>query len=108
MPSSSLYGELVWRDPASGFHSGVEVRHNDKVYVDDANSESAAAYTIWNLRAGFEQRGKNWRLREFVRIDNVADRNYIGSVIVAAGFQRFYEPAPGRNFLLGVQAAVSF
>lgn len=108
VPSSSLYGELVWRHPASGFHSGVEVRHNDKVYVDDANSESAAAYTIWNLRAGFEQRGKNWRLSEFVRVDNVADRNYIGSVIVAAGFQRFYEPAPGRNFLLGVQAAMRF
>ncbi len=108
VPSSSLYGELVWRHPASGFHSGVEVRRNGKIYVDDANSESAAAYTVWNLRAGFEQRGKNWRLSEFVRVDNVADRNYIGSVIVAATFQRFYEPAPGRNFLLGVQAAMRF
>lgn len=108
VPSSSLYGELVWRHRASGFHSGIEVRRNGRVYVDDANSESASAYTVWNLRAGFEQRGKNWRLSEFVRVDNVADRDYIGSVIVAASFQRFYEPAPGRNFLLGVQAALSF
>lgn len=108
VPSSSLYGELVWRHLESGFHSGVELRHNGKVYVDDANSESAAAYTVWNLRAGFEQRGKNWRLSEFLRIDNIADRNYIGSVIVAAAGSRFYEPAPGRNFLLGVHAAMRF
>lgn len=108
VPSSSLYGELVWRDPASGFHSGIEIRRNGRVYVNDANSESAPAYTVWNLRAGFEQRGKNWRLSEFVRADNVADRNYIGSVIVAATGNRFYEPAPGRNFLLGIQATTSF
>ncbi|MBX9810975.1 MAG: TonB-dependent receptor [Burkholderiales bacterium] len=108
VPSSSLYGELVWRHPASGFHSGVEARSNGKVHVNDANSASAAGYTVWNLRAGFEQRGKNWRLNEFARIDNIADRRYIGSVIVAESNNRFYEPAPGRNFLLGIQAAMRF
>lgn len=108
VPASSLYGELVWREPASGFHSGVEVRRNGKVYVDDANSESAPAYTVFNLRAGFEQRGKNWRLSEFVRIDNISDRRYIGSVIVAATANRYYEPAPGRNFVLGIQATANF
>jgi iron complex outermembrane receptor protein len=108
VPASSLYGELVWREPASGFHSGVEIRRNGRVYVDDANSESAAAYTVFNLRAGFEQRGKNWRFSEFVRIDNITDRRYIGSVIVAATANRYYEPAPGRNFLLGIQATANF
>ncbi len=57
-----------------GFHAGVEVRHNGKVYVNDPNTEAASAYTVWNLRAGFEQRGRNWRISEFVRVDNVADR----------------------------------
>lgn len=108
VPPSSLYGELVWRHPASGFHSGAELRRNGKVFVDDANSEAAAAYTVWNLRAGFEQRGRNWRLSEFVRIDNVADHKYVGSVIVADGNRRFYEPAPGRNWLVGVNASVRF
>jgi iron complex outermembrane receptor protein len=84
------------------------VSHNGRIYVDDANSQSAASYTIANLRAGFEQRMRQWRFTQFVRVDNIADRQYIGSVIVAEANGRFYEPAPGRNWLGGVSAQVSF
>jgi iron complex outermembrane receptor protein len=108
VPATSLFGEVVWRHVPAGFHAGVEVRHSGKVYVNDPNTDSAAAYTIWNLRAGFEQRGRNWRLSEFVRVNNVSDRQYIGSVIVAEANNRFYEPAPGRNWLAGVAASFSF
>jgi iron complex outermembrane receptor protein len=108
VPPYTLYGELVWRHAASGFHAGIEARRNGKVYVNDANTESAAAYTVWNVRAGFEQRARNWRLTEFVRIDNATDRRYIGSVIVSEANGRFYEPAPERTFLLGVTAALTF
>ncbi len=100
--SNLFYGELVWRDAASGFHAGVELRHSGQVFVNDQNSEAAAAYTIGNLRAGFMQRGRGWQLTEFVRVDNVTDRAYIGSVIVADGNGRFYEPAPGRALMVGV------
>jgi len=108
VPPYTLFGEVVWRHAASGFHAGVEARRNGKVYVNDSNSEFAGAYTVWNLRAGFEQRGRNWRLAEFVRVDNVGDRRYIGSVIVAEANGRFYEPAPERNYLLGVTAELKF
>ncbi|MCI3951865.1 MAG: TonB-dependent receptor [Burkholderiales bacterium] len=108
VPPYTLFGEVVWRHTASGFHAGVEGRRNGKVYVNDANSEFASTYTVWNLRAGFEQRGRNWRLTEFVRVDNVTDRRYIGSVIVSEGNGRFYEPAPERNFLVGLNAELKF
>jgi iron complex outermembrane receptor protein len=108
VPGTSLYGELLWRHAPSGFHAGVEARANGKVYVNDANSEAAAAYTVWNLRAGFEQRGRNWQLAEFVRVDNALDRRYAGSVIVAEANGRYYEPAPGRNWQAGVQASWRF
>ncbi|OGA52153.1 MAG: hypothetical protein A3F74_07810 [Betaproteobacteria bacterium RIFCSPLOWO2_12_FULL_62_58] len=108
VPPTNLFGEIVWRHQASGFHTGAELRHTGKVYVNDANSGSAAAYTVWNLRAGFEQRGKSWRVSEFLRIDNVAGRRYVGSVIVAEANGRYYEPAPERNFLLGVSAELKF
>lgn len=100
--SNLFYGELLWRHAASGFHAGVEVRHSGQVFVNDQNSEAAAAYTVGNLRAGFVQQGRGWRLAEFVRVDNVSDRAYIGSVIVADGNRRFYEPAPGRALMAGV------
>ena len=73
-----------------------------------ANSAFADPYTIANLKAGFEQRGKKWRLTEFARVDNITDRQYVGSVIVADSNNRFYEPSPGRNYLVGVNAQLSF
>jgi iron complex outermembrane receptor protein len=108
VPEQSLFGELVWRHAPVGFHAGVEVRHSGKVYVNDPNTEAAAAYTVWNLRAGFEQRGRKWRIAEFVRVDNVGDKEYIGSVIVSEANNRFYEPAPTRNVMAGVQASLQF
>jgi iron complex outermembrane receptor protein len=101
------YAELVWRHPNSGFHAGIEVRQSGKVFVNDQNSEAAAAYTVGNLRSGFQQRGKGWRLTEFVRVDNVGDRRYIGSVIVADANGRFYEPSPGRTVTIGVTLEVT-
>jgi len=108
VPPSTLYGELAWRHAASGFHAGVAARRNGRVYVNDANGEAAPGYTVWNLRAGLGQRGKNWHASEFVRIDNVTGRRYIGSVIVAERNGRFYEPAPERKILLGIQGSFRF
>jgi iron complex outermembrane receptor protein len=108
VPQYTVFGELIWRHAPSGSHAGLELRANGKVYVDDANSGFATPYTIGNLRAGFEQRGKTWRLVEFVRADNVTGRQYLGSVIVADTNGRFYEPAPGRNYLAGISAQLRF
>jgi iron complex outermembrane receptor protein len=108
IPNQTLYGELGWRHPASGFNTGLEARYNSKVYVDDVNSNAAAAYVVINLRGGFEQTAQQWRFKEFMRVDNVTDKKYIGSVIVNESNQRFYEPAPGRNYLVGVSASYAW
>ena len=108
VPQHTLYGELVWRHARTGFHAGAEMRAAGRIYVDDRNSEAADAYVVTNLRAGLEQRGAAWRLTEFVRVDNITDRHYVGSVIVAETNRRFYEPAPGRNFLFGITATHEF
>jgi iron complex outermembrane receptor protein len=104
----SLYAEAVWRYAPLGFHAGAEARRNGKIYVNDANSEYAGGYTVGNLRAGLEQRGRSWTFTEFIRVDNVTDRRYVGSVIVAEANGRFYEPAPGRNLTVGVSGQLRF
>jgi iron complex outermembrane receptor protein len=106
--SNTLYGELLWRHRSSGLHAAAEIRRVGSVPVDDQNSESANAYTVASARIGFEQRARSWRVSEFLRVDNLGDRKYAGSVIVAEGNRRFYEPAPGRNYLLGIEASISF
>jgi iron complex outermembrane receptor protein len=105
IPLSTLYGELTWKDAATGFASGFEVRHVARVYVNDINSDAAAAYTVATLRFGFEQKFAGWKTKEFYRVDNLSDRKYAGSVIVNEGNSRFFEPAPGRSQLLGISLA---
>ena len=108
VPRVSLYAELQWRHAESGFSAALEARHNSKVYVDDQNSDAAAAYSIANLRLGFEQKARGWRITETLRIDNLTDRVYIGSVIVADANGRFFEPAPRRNYALILSASYAF
>jgi len=108
VPRNVLYAELTWKHPPSGFAMGFDVRRSSKLYVDDANSDAADGYTLATLRAGFEQSGGGWKLSEFVRIENLFDRNYVGSVIVADGNGRFFEPAPRRNAMIGVSATFSY
>ncbi|MBL8472906.1 MAG: TonB-dependent receptor [Rhodocyclaceae bacterium] len=108
VPNFTVYGELNWKHAASGFSAGVEARWVGPVNVDDRNSATAGQYTVANLRAGFEQRGSAWTLAEFIRIDNLFDKEYIGAVYVNDASSRFYAPAPERTFLLGLSAQYRF
>lgn len=101
LPSSVLFGELSWRHARSGFDTALELRRESKLYVDDANSDATSSYTVASWRAGFAQTLKQWRFNEFLRIDNLTDRDYIGSVIVNESNGRFFEPAPGRSLFIG-------
>ncbi|WP_033413055.1 TonB-dependent receptor family protein [Methylophilus methylotrophus] len=105
---SQIYGEIAWSYAPLGFFTAFEGRHNSKVYVDDVNSESAPSYTIFNLRAGFEQNLTNWRFKEFIRIENMFDKEYIGSVRINDGNRLFYETAADRNYLVGLSAQYKF
>ncbi len=107
-PRSSLYGELAWRHKPSGFVTALEGQWNSKVYADDANSADAGAYSTLNWRVGYDWRVAGWRVSPYLRIDNLFDRRYVGSVIVNAANGRYYEPAPGRNFFAGVKARYTF
>lgn len=105
-PRNALYGELSWKHPASGFSTAVEARYSGKVYVDDVNSEAADAYTVVNWRGGFEQHVGALKLKEFLRVENLGDKAYVGGVLVNNA--RPFAPAPGRNYLIGVSAAMTF
>lgn len=107
--AQTLFGELVWKHPASGFHAAVEGIARDKVYVEDTNTQKAApAYAIANLRVGVERRYGALNLKTFLRLDNIFDHRYVGSVIVGDSNGRYYESAPGRSWLAGVSARYSF
>jgi iron complex outermembrane receptor protein len=106
VPMNSLYAGLTWRYLPLGFSSTLEALGRARIYADDRNSDAAAGYWSANLRAGFEQETGHWRFSEFARLDNLANRAYVGSVIVNETNSRFFEAAPGRTAYIMFNAAV--
>jgi len=109
-PERSAFAELAWSPKAAwgGFNAGAELVHTGALYVHDDNRDAAPAATVFNLRAGFAQDLAGWRFTQLVRIDNLGDRRYAGSVIVNDGNSRFFEPALPRHWLLALTARHAF
>jgi iron complex outermembrane recepter protein len=102
---NSLYVGVTWNYAPLGFSTTLETLGRAKIYADDRNSDAAAGYWIANLRAGFTQETQHWRFSEFGSLDNLANRAYVGSVIVNETNSRFFEPAPGRTAYLMFNAS---
>lgn len=102
---NALYLGLTWSYAPTGFSTTLELLDRSSIYADDRNTAAAAGYWESNLRAGFVQQTAHWRLSEFGRIDNLANRAYVGSVIVNETNSRFFEPAPGRTAYVMFNAA---
>ena len=109
VPSANLFAELAWKDTLERFGAALESVASNQVYAEDSNSEKPApGYTVFNARFNAKQSVGNWRFKEFARLNNLFDKTYVGSVIVGDSNKRYYEAAPGRNWLLGVSAQYSF
>ena len=108
VPAFMLFGELSYAYEPLGFDAAMSFYGQDKVYVNDRNSETAPGYWLANLRAGFTQGFGRLRLSEFVRLDNLLDEPYISAVSVNDANGRFYAPGPGIGFLIGLTASYSF
>jgi iron complex outermembrane receptor protein len=109
VPQSNAYAELAWSRPQwYGVSAAIEGQYAGKNYVNDRNTDAAPSYAVANLRAGFEQASGAWTFREFARINNIFDRNYVGSLIVGDTNGRFFEPSARRNFIAGLTANAKF
>ena len=86
--------------------AGLELKAESAVQVNDVNAAAAPGYAQWNLRTGYALRIGAADVFLYGRIDNVLDQRHAGSVIVNDGNGRFFEPAPGRRFFVGLRAAL--
>jgi iron complex outermembrane recepter protein len=107
VPSKQAYAEIAWSPrEVKGVEAALEAQYVDKRYVDEANSDAAPTYTVVNARVGYAWTVARATWTAFVRVNNLFDRNYAGSVIVADTNDRFFEPAPGRNWFVGTSVDV--
>nr|WP_318381678.1 TonB-dependent receptor PqqU [uncultured Enterobacter sp.] len=101
------FASFGWQ-PEAGWYAGTDVRYMSDIEADDENSASAPTYTVVGLNTGYKFSYGNWMMDVFGRVDNLFDREYVGSVIVNESNGRYYEPAPGRNYGVGLSVAWRF
>ena len=58
---------------------------------------------VTNLRVTWEGRAGAWALSPFAAVNNLWDRQYVGSLTINGALGRVFEPAPGRNAYLGME-----
>jgi iron complex outermembrane receptor protein len=112
IPQSFLFSELMWmslpmdagkKGRHLGSQAGVEFTQAGRLYANDTNTASADGYATLNLKASHGWALGKGSLTTYARIDNLTDERYVGSVIVNQAVSQFYEPAPGRNWTLGLR-----
>ncbi|MBG9386781.1 TonB-dependent receptor family protein [Caenimonas aquaedulcis] len=104
---STTAAEVAWA-PRTGWQAGAELRRSSRVYVNDSNSDAAPAFTTVALNGGYVFDLQPWTLAVTARIDNLLDRRYAGSVIVNEGNGRYFEPAPGRSYIVKFAGSYAF
>ena len=100
-----VFAELSYRDPA-GWFGVLDALHVGDQFANNANTVADGAYTLSNLRLGFDANRGGATFSPFVGVNNLFDQSYNSNIRLNAFGGRYYEPGPGRNIYAGV--AVNF
>ncbi|MCU0924760.1 MAG: TonB-dependent receptor, partial [Hydrogenophaga sp.] len=135
--ASSSGGRTIYANAGKTSRSGIEVAHSaqwspewrthlalstlNAKFAQAFTSSSGAVVASGNRIPGTVDRSLfaelAWQPRavpgmtaaiQQVRVDNLADKAYVGSVIANDANSRFFEPAPGRQWGLGLTATYRF
>ncbi|WP_186465214.1 TonB-dependent receptor family protein [Xanthomonas vasicola] len=101
VPRQQLFARWLWQPGQWQF--AAESVASGATVVNDLATERAPGYALVNLEASRRWTTTLGALRTFARIDNVLDRQYVGSVIVNDGNVRYDEPGPDRTYTVGLQ-----
>ncbi|HEL8698236.1 TPA: TonB-dependent receptor [Klebsiella pneumoniae] len=94
--------------PEQGWYAGSDIRYMSDIMANDENTAKAPSWTVVGLTTGYKWSYGRMDMDLFGRIDNLFDREYVGSIIVNESNGRYYEPAPGRNYGIGLNLAWRF
>ena len=116
IPQSFVFSELLWSSKAMndssakrniasklGAQAGIELTHAGRLYANDTNTATADGYNTLAVKASYGWAIGSGVLTTSARVDNATNKRYVGSVIVNQAASQFYEPAPGRNWTVGLR-----
>ncbi len=111
VPKHNLFFALEYNhhltNQITGFIRG-SIRYVSGMYVDDANSDKTAGYTIFGTDLGFDLVFGKFNLLISGGINNIADKLYAGFININSSNGRFYEAGEPQNFYAGIRLGYMF
>jgi len=90
----------------SGISLQLQNRYVGELYTDDANTVTADAYFLANLRIQYRYRWQKLVVSPFIGLNNITDAPYNDNIRINAFGGRYFEPAPGINWYGGLSIRV--
>ncbi len=118
VPPHRIFGGLRYESPW-GLYGQMQVQWVDAYYCNDFNGPAPGddtplenfindAYTVVDLRLGLRRQWGPLTVEIYGGVNNLLDVRYNGSIVPNAFRNRFFEPAPGRNYFWGITLPYAF
>lgn len=101
-PKHYLAAEVLYKH-SSGFYVGPTMEYVGSYFVNNINTMSVDAYTLWGAKLGFNNGG---RISGYVEARNLFDERYISSANIVndgTATSTIYYPGNGRAIYSGIQ-----
>lgn len=97
---------LPWED--ARLRASLTSQYRSRVAANDSNEVYAPSFVLWTAGLNSQQNLAEWTFEQWLRVDNLLDEKYVGSVVVNQGSGRAFEPAPGRQLSAGLKVTRRF
>ena len=101
IPRQTLFSELAYEHQGGYVRLGVTAQA--RVYANDANTQSAPGYALFNLHLGKRFQLGEQSLEPYLGVDNLLGREYFDNLRINDGNARYFEPGPGRTLYAGLR-----
>ena len=117
VPSNKIAAGISYNSTEAGLFGSIRFVWEAKYFANDFNGPVPGTslpqsdfindgYSKTDLRLGYLLQTDFTNAQFFFGINNIFDVKYNGSIVPNADGNRFFEPAPGRNFYGGVRLSV--
>jgi iron complex outermembrane receptor protein len=117
VPPHQIFTGITYQHPI-GIYSEVNLRWVDQYFTSDFNGPPPGsdkpledfvndAYTVADVRLGSQRMFWHIGIEIFLGINNLFDKRYNGSIVPNEARDRFFEPAPGRNWYAGISLSLA-
>ncbi|MDO3386516.1 TonB-dependent receptor [Gilvimarinus sp. SDUM040013] len=98
----NLYSQWDWKPWGDDVKVSISGYYRSGVMTSDDNSERVPSALTWDVAVSSGWQLGRWGVELWAKCANLTDKSVVGSVIVNQSRGRTIEPAPGRQFNLGV------